>query len=86
MANRCMLTTSDNPWNPITHWDEWFAFDYKEKHYNTCGYLARYAAIGQGLSDELNARILEKAIDDIVKENVIRYETDGKVCYMKVVA
>ena len=78
------LTTSDNPWNPATQWDEWYAFDYKEKRYNTCGYLARVGAYMSACSDELNEQVLNMAMDEIVKQNIIGFETGGKVCYMKV--
>ena len=83
MASQCMLTTSDNPWNPITNWDEWYAYD-NARGYNTCGYLARIAPTVNDFNDELNDEILEQTIDEIVRENVIRLETDNKVCYMKV--
>ena len=83
MASQCMLTTSDNPWNPIKNWDEWYAYD-NACGYNTCGYLARMAPTINDFNDELNDEILEQTIDEIVRENVIRLETDNKVCYMKV--
>ena len=86
MANKkeYALTTSDNPWNPKTQWDEWYAFDNDEKHYNTCGYLASVGMYMSAGSDELNEQLLESAIDEIVKENVIAFETNGEVCYMKI--
>ena len=83
MAKHFVLTTSDNPWNPITQEDEWLVFDEKEKHYNTCSFLARQAALAYGFSDEYNVEQIEAAIDQIVKDNYIRFETDNKVCYMK---
>ena len=36
----CMITTIDNPYNPFTQFDEWYAFD-EGKGYCTSGYLAR---------------------------------------------
>ena len=83
MTTKYALTTSDNPWNPKTQWDEWYAFD-NAKHYNTCGYLARICMHLSAGSDELNERILQETIDEIVKQNVIAFETNGEVCYMKV--
>lgn len=79
------LTTSDNPWNPITHFDEWYAFDYKEKKYNSCGYLARLAHTSTALPDSINDEITERAIDDIVKFNLIGILTGNEVNYVKVV-
>jgi len=80
---RCALTTSDNPWSPITNWDEWFAFDYSHGYY-TCSYLDRIAATSNNFSDEMNDQIIEDAIDEIIKMNLIAAQTDNKVCYMKV--
>ena len=35
-----MVTTIDNPWNPFTNWDEWYAYD--EWHgYHTCSLVDR---------------------------------------------
>lgn len=61
-----MLTTKDNPWNPFTHFDEWFAFD--ESHgYCSCGLLARISASTDELSDEIENKQNELAIDEIIK-------------------
>lgn len=79
------LTTSDNPYSPITHFDQWYSFDYKEKHYDSCGYLARMAKTSSALSDPINEEIIERAIDDIVKENLIGLLTNYEVNYQKVV-
>lgn len=35
-----MLTTSDNPWNPFTDWELWYAFD-ENLGYATSGLIAR---------------------------------------------
>lgn len=35
-----MLTTKDNPWNPITDWDHWYAYD-EMLGYHTSGLIAR---------------------------------------------
>lgn len=65
-----MLTTTDNPFNPFTQFDEWFAFD-TQKGYNTCAYLGRIALTSPDLSDLDNEIAVEKAIDEIVSLNVI---------------
>ena len=67
MANKeeHMLTTLDNPYNPFTQWDEWFAFDLA-KGYDTCGTLARFACTGNNLTEEENGVIIEQAMDDIL--------------------
>ena len=60
-----MLTTLDNPYNPFTQWDEWFAFDLA-KGYDTCGTLARFANVGNNLTEEENGVIIEQAMDSIL--------------------
>lgn len=80
-----MLSTSDNKFNPFTHEDEWRNFDVKEKGYNTESYLAQIAYTSDDFSDEMNARIIEDAIDDAVRVNIIGLLTNNKVNYVKVV-
>lgn len=63
---RCMLTTSDNPYDPFEQFQSWFLFDV-EKGYNSCAYLGRIARTSEQLSDEENNIIIEKAIDEIIK-------------------
>ena len=69
MARHVMLTTVDNPFNPFTQFDEWFAFD-SQKGYHTCNFLARIANLSDELSESLNEKLLEQAIDEICKQNV----------------
>lgn len=66
MANACMLTTIDNPYNPFKDFDSWLMFD-MEKGYNSCGYLARIARTSDQFSEEENDREVERAIDEIIK-------------------
>lgn len=65
-----MLTTIDNPYDPFTQYDEWFAFD-TQKGYNTCSYLARIAKTSDELSEQDEALAIEQAIDEIVRLNVL---------------
>lgn len=67
---KCMLTTYDNPYNPITQFSEWYRFD-QDKGYNCCGYLARIAHTSDSLSDDENDREIERAIDEIMKYNFL---------------
>lgn len=62
----CALTTKDNPFDPFTQFNEWYNFDI-DKGYNSCGYLDRIANTSDQLSDEENAREIERAIDEIIK-------------------
>lgn len=65
-----MLTTVDNPFNPYTHFTEWYAYD-MVLGYNTPGLLARITTTSVELSDADQNAALEEAIDSIVKENVL---------------
>lgn len=64
-----MLSTSDNPYNPYTDYDDWFAFDSMMK-YNTNGYLARLIITSNDISEPDQELAIENTIDEIVKENV----------------
>lgn len=65
-----MLTTVDNPYDPFTQWDEWFAWD-QSAGYHTPGLLARVARLGDDLSDADQHSAIQQAIDEIVRENVL---------------
>ena len=65
-----MLTTTDNPYNPFTQFDEWNAFD-EAKGYYTCNYLARVANVSESLSAEEYDTEINDAIDEIVKLNIL---------------
>jgi hypothetical protein len=64
-----MLTTVDNPWNPHTHYDEWYAYD-QAHGYDTPGFLARIAIVSLNLSEADQDLAIVQAIDEIVEENV----------------
>ena len=64
-----MLTTVDNPFNPFTQWDEWFAYDMK-MGYHTCALLARVTVTTDELSDVDQDLTLQQAIDEVVQYNV----------------
>lgn len=65
---RVALTTVDNPYNPFKDWNSWFLFDV-EKGYNSCAYLARVTHTSNQLSDKENDEEIEKAIDEIIKND-----------------
>ncbi len=65
-----MLTTLDNPFDPFTQSDDWYAFD-ESKGYHSCGYIARIARTSPELGEEDELREIEKAIDEIVDLNVL---------------
>jgi len=69
MNTDTMLTTIDNPFNPFTQFDEWYAYD-TEKGYHTCNYLSRVAKVSDDLSDDEEASEISRAIDEIVHFNI----------------
>ena len=64
-----MLTTSDNPFDPFTQFDEWYTFDVRHG-YNTCAYLARVLVTSDELSEEDQELALDTAINAILELNV----------------
>ena len=77
-----MLTTVDNPYNPFTHFDSWYAFD-TQKKYNSSAYLARIAKTSTEFSDADYEREVEDAINWIIEYDPFKiytkiYETGEK--------
>ena len=60
-----MLTTSDNPFSPLTEWKEWLAFD-QHQGYNTNELLARIGTTSDELPDEVVVEDISDAIDRII--------------------
>ena len=63
-----MLTTIDNPFNPFDDFDSWFLFDV-EKGYYSCSRLARITNNSNDLTDLEERKDLERAIDEIVRND-----------------
>lgn len=64
-----MITTTDNPHNPFTEFDEWRKWD--EAHgYYTLPYLARVTRSSDELSLSDQERAIEDAIDEIMEHNI----------------
>lgn len=63
-----MLTTVDNPFNPLTDWDDWYNYD-ESKGYCTSGYLARIIKTSNELGEEEQDEAIEVAIDEIIELN-----------------
>lgn len=70
VVGNSMLTTTDNPFNPFTQWDEWLAFDTR-MGYGTLNYLARVTTTSDSLSPADQAQAIELAIDEIVQMNIL---------------
>lgn len=65
-----MLTTLDNPYDPFTQFDEWFAFD-EAKGYHTCAYLDRVSVSSYEMSEKQQKEAVQEAIDEIVQLNLL---------------
>lgn len=65
-----MLSTIDNPYNPFVDYDHWLAYD-REQQYYTNEYLDRVIISSPNLSDNDQEEARLKAIDDIIKLNVL---------------
>lgn len=65
-----MLTTVDNPFDPSTHYSEWYEYD-RAAGYHTPSYLARIVRTSDDLSEVDQAQAIEDAIDEIVRENIL---------------
>lgn len=61
-----MLTTFDNPFDPLTDWDEWLRWD-RSHGYNTNERLARVVTTSPELSDTDDELAIAIAIDEIVE-------------------
>ena len=64
-----MLTTVDNPFDPFTQYDEWYAWD-MNAGYNTTMLLGRVVITSDDLSEADNDAAIQSAIDEIVQQNV----------------
>lgn len=62
------LTTTDNPYDPDTQFDEWYNWDLLYG-YDCLGLVARGAKTAMDYPDETNERIREEAIDDIIRND-----------------
>jgi hypothetical protein len=64
-----MLTTVDNPFDPWTQFQQWYAFDTR-LGYHSAALLARVAKTSDELSDTDQRFAMQIAIEEIVRENV----------------
>lgn len=64
-----MLSTSDNPFNPYTQWEQWYAFD-AAAGYHTPSYLARIVVTSHELSEADQLLAIKDGIDEILRLNL----------------
>lgn len=69
MAHQSRLTTTDNPFDPFTQFDEWNRFDEDAGYYSNA-YLARIAKTSDELSVADETLAIDAAIDEIVRYNI----------------
>lgn len=60
-----MLTTTDNPFDPSTQFNEWYAHDVRNGHH-TSSLLARLTNSSNDMSEEDQKFLLNQAIDEII--------------------
>jgi hypothetical protein len=73
-----MLTTVDNPYDPFTEYEKWYAYDVGSGYYST-EFLGRIVHTSDDMSEPDQLLAIELAIDEIVKENVLGiYKKVGK--------
>jgi hypothetical protein len=70
MMTKHMLTTTDNPFDPFTQFDDWNAYDERMGYYSM-NFLARVIRTSNELSDYDQDLAYEQAIQEIVEENVL---------------
>jgi len=64
-----MLSTSDNPFNPFTNFEEWYEYD-ERNNYHSTSYLGRIARLSPNLTNKEYEDEVERAIDEIIKYNL----------------
>lgn len=74
MANNCMLTTVDNPFDPFEQFTSWFMFDV-EKGYYSSSRLARIANYSDDMTQKEIDEETERAIDEIIKYDFLNIYT-----------
>jgi hypothetical protein len=63
-----MLTTLDNPYNPFTQYDEWYALD-EARGYHSTGLLARYVVTSDALSPADQENAIQQGLNELIQDN-----------------
>jgi len=64
------VTTTDNPYDPFTHWEQWLLFD-ANAGYNTCGRLASVSFLSDSMSPKEIYERIEQGIEQLMKTGSI---------------
>lgn len=67
----CMLTTEDNPYDPIEEFGKWHKYDLLCGR-NTVAYLGKFMFLDSSLCDKDYDDEVERAIDEIIKYNPLK--------------
>lgn len=70
IPENAMLTTVDNPYNPHTHWDEWYKWDVSHG-YLTSEWIARLANI-----DEKDSYLTQESKRQIAILNILDVDSE----------
>lgn len=65
-----LLTTEDNPYDPITQWKEWLLYDVNNG-YCTCERIARLANTSSILPEEVNWVETEAAMQKLLETGAV---------------
>ena len=67
------ITTTDNPFNYFTQFDDWLNYD-RLMGYFTLEYVGRLAKLAPDISEEEEAEELERVFDSIIEWNGEMYK------------
>lgn len=83
MAREAFISTTDNPWNPFTHFNDWLKWD-DDHDYRTFWTFCRLCPTSDVYTEAVDEEMANQVIDDMVKTNLVGMETGYKVNHIKV--
>lgn len=64
-----LLTTVDNPYDPVNDFDRWYDYDVRKGH-DTCGKIASLAYTSASTVGAEDQRNINAAIDDLIRHDI----------------
>lgn len=61
-----LITTVDNPYDPVTDFKNWYVYDLAILKHNTLGKLCDIAIVNDSMTDEEYSSEIERAIDELI--------------------